>query len=71
MKALHTLAFVLVIVGALNWLLVAFGWNLVEMILGGWPTLVTLVYVLVGLSAVYLVFTHKTSCKMCVGGSSM
>ncbi len=71
MKGLHTIAFVLVVIGALNWLLVAFGYNVVEMILGSWPMVVTLVYVLVGLSAVYLVFTHKASCRMCVKGSSM
>ena len=44
----------LVLVGALNWGLVgAGGWNLVEMILGSWPAVVRLVYILVGLSALY------------------
>ena len=44
----------LVLVGALNWGLVgAFNWNLVEALLGRWATLVRLVYVLVGLSALY------------------
>lgn len=50
---------ILVIVGALNWGLVGVGafmganWNLVNMILGSWPTVEWLVYVLVGASAVY------------------
>lgn len=57
--------FILLVVGGLNWGLSAFGWNIVEMTLGSWPSVVTLVYVLVGLSAVYEIFTHKLSCKMC------
>jgi uncharacterized membrane protein YuzA (DUF378 family) len=66
MKALHTVAFILVVVGGLNWGLVgAGGWNLVEMLLGSWMWVERLVYVLVGLSALYLVFTHKKSCKDC------
>lgn len=59
MKSLHMLSWWLVIVGALNWGLVgAFDLNLVEMLLGAWPMLVTLVYVLVGLSAVEQLWSH-------------
>lgn len=59
-------AFPLVLVGALNWGLVAlFGYNLVEGLLGGWPMVVKLVYVLVGASAVYLLVTHQQDCKTC------
>ncbi|KKU97907.1 MAG: hypothetical protein UY32_C0038G0007 [Candidatus Jorgensenbacteria bacterium GW2011_GWC1_48_8] len=50
MKALHKVAFVLLVIGGLNWLLTAFGWNVVAY-LG--DTLATVVYVLVGLSAIY------------------
>lgn len=65
---LHMAAYTLVIVGALNWGLVgAFNVNLVSMLLGAWPQLVGLVYVLVGLSAVYEVVTHKGNCKVCGG----
>ena len=71
MKALHTVAFLLVVVGGLNWGLVgAGGWNLVEMLLGSWMWVEKLVYVLVGLSALYLVFTHKKSCKDCCGSDA-
>ncbi len=72
---LHNLAFILVIVGALNWGLVGLGmlmganWNLVYMIVGKWPTLEAIVYLLVGLSAVASLFKGK--CKMCTGGSVM
>lgn len=66
MKGLHMIAFILLVVGGLNWGLVGLlNWNLVEMIFGAWPALVSLVYVLVGLSAVYLLFTHPNDCKVC------
>ncbi len=56
MNALDITAFVLVIVGALNWGLVAFGVNLVSLLFGAVPYLETAVYLLVGLSALYLAF---------------
>lgn len=54
LNILDLVALVLVIVGGLNWGLMAFGYNLVTAVLGSVPMLVTLVYALVGLSAVYL-----------------
>lgn len=69
MKALHMTAWILVIVGGLNWLLIGlFHLNVVDY-LGA--TLARIVYVLVGLSAVYELFTHKNTCKMCGGGDMM
>lgn len=65
MKTFHVIAFILVVVGGLNWGLVAFGYNLVEMLLGSWPVAVQAVYILVGLSAIYLAATHKGDCKTC------
>jgi len=66
MKALHTIAFILVVVGAINWGLVGLGdWNIVNMILGSVSWLERLVYILVGLSGILLVFTHKNECKAC------
>ena len=63
MKSLHAIAFILVIVGGLNWLLVGL-FNLdVVMYLG--VALAKIVYVLVGLSAIYLIVTHKKDCKCC------
>ncbi len=64
-KMLHTVAFTLLVIGGLNWLLTAFDYNVVEMILGTGSTLTMIVYVLVGLSAIYEVATHKTRCKAC------
>jgi hypothetical protein len=49
------IAFVLVIVGGLNWALVGFfGFDLVAYLLGNLTLLSRIVYVLVGLSALYL-----------------
>ncbi len=65
MKALHMLACILLWIGGINWGLVGlFNFNLVAWF--GLPVMVTsLVYDLVGLSAVYIMFTHKSDCKTC------
>ncbi len=65
MKALHMIAFILLIIGGLNWLLVGFGWNLVDTIFGMGSVISQIIYILVGLSAILIVFTHKKDCKMC------
>lgn len=65
---LHYLTLTLLWAGGLNWGLVGlFNYNLVEALLGSWPSLVTLVYVLVGVSTVYIVVTHKSYCEICSG----
>ena len=54
MRALNVLTQVLLIVGGLNWLLVgAFDFDLVAAIFGDMSPLSRIVYVLVGLSAIY------------------
>lgn len=66
MKTLHMVTFPLVVVGALNWGLVAlFNYDLVTGLLGGFPAVVTVVYLLIAASAVYLLVTHKSDCKIC------
>lgn len=51
-RNLLKVALLLTIVGGLNWLLVgAFGFNLVNAILGSIPILEKIVYILVGISA--------------------
>lgn len=55
MKILKSIALILVIVGGLNWGLVGlFNFDLVAMIFGEMSAVSRMVYVLVGLSAVYL-----------------
>lgn len=70
MKGLHIVAFILLVIGGLNWGLVGINadWNVVQLILGSFPWLESLVYILVGLSALYLIFTHKKDCKGCGSG---
>jgi uncharacterized membrane protein YuzA (DUF378 family) len=67
MKSLHMVTWILLVVGGLNWGLDAFGLNLVEMLLGT-GSLAMVVYVLVGLSAVYELVNHKKNCKACSAG---
>ncbi|MDD5721096.1 MAG: DUF378 domain-containing protein [Candidatus Pacebacteria bacterium] len=57
LNVLDWLALVLVIVGGLNWGLVgAMNFDLVATIFGDMSVLSRIIYVLVGISAVYLVF---------------
>ena len=76
MKNLHILGFILLVVGGLNWGLIGLGgfmgsdWNVVHMILGAWPMMEWIVYILVGLSALWLLIDHKKTCMMCKGGGS-
>jgi uncharacterized membrane protein YuzA (DUF378 family) len=49
---------ILLIIGGLNWLVVAFGVNVVEAIFGPVSTsiLTRLIYILVGLAAIYMLY---------------
>ncbi len=67
MCPVHKVAYALVLIGALNWGLMGLaGLNLVNSILGSAPSLERLVYVLVGLSALAMLFQSK--CHKCCGG---
>ena len=67
MKAVHVIAIVLVIVGALNWgLWGLFGLDLVARVFGGSASsLSRLVYILVGLSGVWTLCSIKSLCGCC------
>jgi uncharacterized membrane protein YuzA (DUF378 family) len=66
MKAVHIVSWILLVIGGLNWGLVgALDFNLVDKIFGSWPSVVTIVYILVGISAIIAIFTHKKDCKCC------
>jgi uncharacterized protein len=75
MKGMHMVAFILTIIGGLNWGLVGIGgfagdetkWNLVKMLLGQWPPVEWAVYILVALAAIWLAVMHKNDCKWCSG----
>jgi uncharacterized protein len=70
----HWLGWVLVVIGAINWGLIGIGhfaggdWNVVGWLLGSWPVVENLVYILVGLGGVALLFSHK--CKTCTTSGS-
>ena len=72
MKLVHMVAFILLAIGGLNWGLVGLGgfmmadWNVVHMILGSSAQLEWIVYVLVGISALWLLVTHAKECKTCM-----
>ena len=74
---LHSVEFVLVIIGGINWGLMGIGgfigadWNVIHMILGSWPAVEWIVYVLVGLSAIGLAMSHKNDCRHCNPGGAM
>ena len=65
MKTLKMLAYLLVVVGGLNWGLVGLlELNVVEMLLGSVPTAVQVVYVLVGVSAVWMLVDYAKYSKV-------
>ena len=67
MKILHKVSFLLLAVGGLNWLVLAVsGWEIGQLF-GGMDALVSkVIYVLVGLAAIYEIATHAGRCKACV-----
>lgn len=65
MKVVHMVAFALLVIGGLNWLLFAFSWNLISVIFGAGTMLSQAIYILIGLSAVLEALTHGKNCKMC------
>ena len=69
----------LVVIGGLNWGLVGLGmlfssmhdmsWNVVHMILGSWPVVEGIVYLIVGVATVMtLVGCKCAKCKACMAG---
>lgn len=62
----HMVTFTLLVIGGLNWLAVGlFNWD-IGTLFGGMDQVVSrIIYLLVGLSAIYEVAMHKVHCKMC------
>ena len=66
MKYAHIVAFILLVVGGIAWGIQGLlGYSIVSAILGG--SLAQIVYILVGVAAVYEIVTHKGRCKECAG----
>jgi uncharacterized membrane protein YuzA (DUF378 family) len=72
MKTLHMVTFILLVIGGLNWLLVGvFDWD-ISALVGGMSSLIAkIIYILIGLSAIYEIATHKGRCKDCASGGMM
>ncbi len=68
MKGLHLVTWILLVIGGLNWGLEVFGWGIGSFLPA---SLVQLVYVLVGVSALVEIFTHKSNCKCCEAKAPM
>jgi len=64
MKTIKIIAIILVVVGGLNWGLVGlFNFDLVAAIFGAMSVISRIVYILVGLSAIYLVVIFNSLLK--------
>lgn len=66
--------FTLLLIGGLNWGLWAVtGWEIGQLFGGMDATVSMIIYILVGLSAIYEIATHKKNCKLCgsMGGGMM
>ncbi len=78
MCGVSKVAGVLLFIGGLNWGLIGLGklfggagWNLVSMIFGTMPMVEAIVYLLVGISAVVMLFGCKCKkCKDCMAGGA-
>jgi uncharacterized membrane protein YuzA (DUF378 family) len=63
---IHMITFILLAVGGLNWLLVGLaGWDIGELFGGQGMMISRIIYVLVGLSAIYELAMHKKNCSCC------
>ena len=71
MKELHKATYLLLVIGGLNWLLAVGGWDIGNWFGGIDPTILKIIYVLVGLSAIYEIAIHKKICRFCNPSGSM
>ena len=77
-KWLHMVAFVLVVIGAIDLGLFGIipadangeGFDLLQRFLGFSTTLLEVVDFLIGVSGVYLLVTHSKECKVCATGKT-
>lgn len=67
-KVLHIVAFTLLLIGGLNWGLIGlFGFDVLDFVFADLVVVQQIIQTLVGVSAVYILFTHKGDCKICGG----
>lgn len=69
---MHIVTFILLVIGGLNWLLVGVLGKDVFALVGLDGNIVAkIIYIAIGLSAIYEVATHKKNCKICGGDSTV
>lgn len=65
-KGLHMLTFILLVIGGLNWGVWAItGWDIGQIFGGMNSTASHVIYILVGVSALYELLAHGKHCRMC------
>lgn len=65
MRTIHIIAFILLIIGGLNWGLIGIiHYNVIAKIFGT-GVLANIIYILVGLAALWELFRHPRHCKYC------
>ena len=65
-KSAHSITFILLVIGGLNWLVLAlFNWEVGDLFGGMHSVVAKIIYILVGLSALYEIFTHGSRCREC------
>lgn len=63
---MHKITFILLVIGGLNWLLLGIiGWEVGDLFGGTTAIVSRVIYILVGLSAIYEIVTHKGNCNQC------
>ena len=72
---MHKVTFILLVIGGLNWLIFGlFEWEVGMLFApegGAMGLIARIIYILVGLSALYEIFTHKANCRQCVSKTAM
>lgn len=62
-KGIHMITFILLVIGGLNWGTYAlFNWDISYIVGSG---AANIIYILVGLSAIYELAIHKADCRLC------
>lgn len=63
---MHKLAFIVLVIGGLNWLLLGLiGWEIGNLFGGQAAVISRVIYVVVGLAAIYELAMHRKLCKEC------
>lgn len=58
LRIVNVIAFIILLIGGLNWLTIGiFGYNFVNALSFGMTAIPTIIFILVGLSALWLIFT--------------